>query len=93
MIVAPTFTFEHHVAFAVLPIALVLVLLAERSLGRVALFVSIVAFALLTQHEGEFLPPPRVKQWVVMLGHVSKLLPLLAIFLVALSARRSDART
>lgn len=94
MIIAPTFAFEHHVAFVVLPIALVLVLLAEGSLGHVALTVSVVAFALLTAHEGEFLAPARVKRWVVMLGHVSKLLPLLAVFVVALSARapRSRAR-
>jgi len=88
MIVAPTFAFEHHVTFAVLPIALVIVLLVEGSLGRFALGVSLAAFALLTEHEAAFLPPAHVKPWVVMLGHVSKLLPLLALFAVGLFARR-----
>lgn len=87
MVLAPTFAFEHHVSFAVLPIALVVALHAEKALQPVFSALIVVALALLTEHEASFLPPPGTRPSLVALGHASKLLPLLVLYLAAVTAR------
>ncbi len=87
MILAPTYAFEHHVAFATLPIALTILLWARGELGRGARVAAAIALALLTIHEGDLLPPPtRLPVILVALGHASKLAPLLALFAIAAGA-------
>lgn len=103
MVVAPTYAFEHHVSFTLLPVACVMVLLVEGGLGdppqtkgstllrRAGFLLTLAALALLTPHEADLLPPPRVKPWLVMLSHMPKLLPLLTLFLLALVPRQTSA--
>lgn len=87
MIVAPTYAFEHHLAFVVLPIALVCLLVARSALASPWTWVLVVSLAILTEHEGSFVPPEWAPRWWMALGHTSKLLPLLAIYLASLVAR------
>ena len=87
MIIAPTYGFEHHVAFVVLAIALVCLLVARGALRRPWTWLLVVALGLLTEHEASFIPPDWAPRGWVVLGHVSKLAPLLAVYLAALMAR------
>lgn len=87
MVLAPTFAFEHHVSFAVLPIALVVALHVEGALRPLFAALLVPALALLTEHEASFLPPAGARPSLVALAHASKLVPLLLIYLAAVTAR------
>ncbi len=87
MIVAPTYAFEHHLAFVVLPLALVSLLVAEGSLRKAWLWVLAPSLALLTEHEASFVPPSWAPPARVALH--GKLLPILAVYGVALAARHA----
>lgn len=91
MIVAPTYAFEHHLTFIVLPIALVCWLIAQDALREAWVSGLVVALALLTEHEASFVPPGWAPLWWMALGHTSKLLPLLTVYAAALVARPSRA--
>ncbi len=87
MILAPTFAFEHHVSFVVLPIALLVALVARGALRSPLTWLVLPALALLTEHEASFLPPAGATPRVFALAHMSKLVPLLVLYFAALAAR------
>ncbi len=89
MVLAPTFAYEHHVSFAVLPIALTVCMIVGCALSRGWAVVAVVAMALLTEHESSFLWPAYADGRVALLvGNAGKLAPLLALFVVGLVASR-----
>jgi alpha-1,2-mannosyltransferase len=90
MIIAPTYGFEHHVAFVVLAIALVCLLVAQGALRTAWMWALVVALGLLTEHEASFVPPDWAPRGWVVLGHASKLVPLLAVYAAGLVARRGE---
>ncbi|MBL8715992.1 MAG: DUF2029 domain-containing protein [Myxococcales bacterium] len=87
MILAPTFAFEHHVSFVVLPIALVVALVSRGALRSPLTWLVLPALALLTEHEASFLPPAGATPKVIAIAHMSKLVPLLVLYVAALLAR------
>ncbi len=87
MILAPTFAFEHHVSFVVLPIALVVALVSRGALRSPLTWLVLPALALLTEHEASFLPPGGATPQVIAIAHMSKLVPLLVLYVAALLAR------
>ena len=93
MIIAPTYGFEHHVAFAVLAIALVCLLVAQGALRTPWTWVLVVALALLTEHEASSVPPAMGSPgaWAASSGTRQKLVPLLGVFAGALVAGRPAA--
>jgi hypothetical protein len=93
MIIAPTYGFEHHVAFAVLAIALVCLLVAQGALRTAWMWALAVALGLLTEHEASFVPPDWAPRGWVVLGHASKLVPLLTVYAAGLVARRREPAT
>ncbi len=91
MVLAPTFAFEHHLAFSVLPIAMIVSLVARGALTAAWTWALVPALALMTEHEASFLPPPDAALWHVAIGHMSKLIPLLVLYLAGLFAREAAA--
>jgi hypothetical protein len=88
MIIAPTYAFEHHLAFVLPAIALLCLLVAEGALSARWAWALVPALALLTEHEASFVPPGWAPKWWMALGHTSKLAPLLVLYAAALAARR-----
>ncbi len=89
MIIAPTYAFEHHVAFSAIAIAALLVLLARRQLHPLAVAVLLLSLALLTEPEGSFaLPDGKMLLVWRALSCTPKLVPLVVLYLVALTSHR-----
>ncbi|MGZ3453481.1 MAG: glycosyltransferase family 87 protein [Polyangiales bacterium] len=88
MILAPTFGFEHHVAFAVLGVALTIKAIVEGRVPRGWAIAAGVSLAILVEHESSFLMPAgQHARIVVALTHQPLLLPLLVIAGAALASR------
>lgn len=89
MILAPTFGFEHHAIFAVLPIALVIGAMVEARVPKGWAVALVLALAVLVEHEAAFLLP--AGQWgriALSLTHQILLIPLLVLAGASLAARR-----
>ncbi len=86
MIVAPTFTWEHHLTFAVLAVAMLLATAPARRWWFAAL--GAVAVAMMADRLDYYvLPPLKYPRWFLAIARSPKLPSLMALFLLGLFTR------
>ena len=88
MIIAPTYAYEHHLAYATIAIAIAARLCVERRLSRAMMLAVLCAVAVLADPIGGFAPPANLlPRAVEPLWHCVKLLPVLVLFAATLFSR------
>jgi alpha-1,2-mannosyltransferase len=85
MIVAPTFTWEHHLTFAALAVAMVLAVAPMKRWWFIA--IGALAVAMMADRLDYFvLPPFKYPRWFIAIARSPKLPSLIAVYLLALFA-------
>jgi len=95
MVIAPTYTYEHHLALAAISIAIALRALPAGRLRIVRAFLVLLCLCVLSDHIDAFLPPPKgVPQGLLAaLWRLPKLYPMLILFTILVASISREEQT